>query len=111
MQQPGRGAEGEETLRHAIRMAKDIIAAEPKLIYRRWIIAKALMGLAALSSVAKGISLLQRELFSDARAHVQAGLAINPLDVQLNELRKEFEVSETETHPPQSSGNESLSPS
>ena len=62
LHQTGRDAEQEESLRQSIRFANDIIAAEPTLIYRRVIIAKALMALANLEA-AKGISAPQKSCF------------------------------------------------
>jgi hypothetical protein len=86
-------AEEEEALRRSIGISKEIIAWEPDLVYRRMIITKGLIALAMLEW-GKGQFGASKVLFSDARSHLQAGLAINPLDPQLKELKKEIESNE-----------------
>jgi serine/threonine protein kinase/tetratricopeptide (TPR) repeat protein len=89
----GQPTEAEAVLRRSIGISKELVNETPKLIYRRVIIAEASLALAALERD-KGHSDASRALLADARSHLAAGLAINPLDPQLNEANAKLEADD-----------------
>jgi tetratricopeptide (TPR) repeat protein len=89
----GHAREEEDVLRRSIAISKEIIGMTPKHMYRRVIVAQALIALAVLERD-RGRLDASRNLLVDARSHVQAGLAINPLDPQLNRVNAELELDE-----------------
>jgi serine/threonine protein kinase len=89
----GRSEEIEKMLTRSIGISKEIIASAPKLIFRRVIMARVEIVLASLERDQKHFD-ASRELLEDARLHVQAALAINPLDPHVNELNAKLEAEE-----------------
>ena len=88
----GQSAEAEEPLRRSIRISKEVINAAPKLIYRRVIIAQALMTLAALERN-KGLLDASKKFLADAQSHIRIGLEFNPRDIELNKLNVEDRIA------------------
>ncbi len=86
----GRFAEEEELLRRSIGISKELINATPNLIFRRVILAEALIALAAVERDKKHFD-TSKGLLADARSHIRIGLEINPLDPDLSKLRAEIE--------------------
>ncbi len=87
-----RRSEAEKELRRSIEISRDLIARAPKLIFRRVITAKALLLLAEVEAH-NGHREASKSLVADARTHVKVGLAINPLDPDLNKVKVEIEES------------------
>ncbi len=85
----GKSTEEEEVLRRSIGISKALVNATPRLIFRRTLIARALIGLAILKRD-KGHFDASKGLIADARSHIGIGLEINPLDPYLTKLNGEI---------------------
>jgi tetratricopeptide (TPR) repeat protein/predicted Ser/Thr protein kinase len=84
-QRGGRGDEIAETLRRSIKVSKELIALAPKLVFRRVILARALIELAALERD-RGDQEASKLLLAEARSSMQPALAISPLDPHVKEV-------------------------
>ncbi len=105
----GQSTEEEEVLRRSIGISNEVVSAAPKLIFRRVIIARALVGLATLERD-KGHSDVSEGLLADARSHIRIGLEINPRDPRLNALSAEIDSLTKGADPSKAEGASDSSP-
>jgi tetratricopeptide (TPR) repeat protein len=81
----GQCTEGEELFRRSIGISKRLVNAIPTIVFRRALIAEALIELATFERDNEHFDAL-KELVDEASCHIRVGLEINPANPDLNKL-------------------------
>jgi len=89
----GRHAEAKEALQRSVQIGKELVDLTPRLVFRRVIVSDALKNLAEIDFQQDELESAHDRL-AHARAHVEAGIAVSPLDADLRRTLDQIESLE-----------------